>query len=109
VRLAQVFANLLNNASKYSPEGNEIALAAEGVGSEAMITSNIWGKTSAGMPIPTPFKSGIGRITTASRPFVAAVTGFGQPEDRRRTREAGFDHHLVKPFGPASFKSVPKI
>jgi CheY-like chemotaxis protein len=29
-------------------------------------------------------------------PFVA-VTGLGGPEDRRRTREAGFDAHLVKP------------
>lgn len=38
--------------------------------------------------------------TFASRPIVAAVTGFGQPEDRIRTQEAGFDHHLVKPFGP---------
>ena len=28
---------------------------------------------------------------------IVAVTGWGQPEDRRRTREAGFDHHLVKP------------
>jgi CheY-like chemotaxis protein len=26
-----------------------------------------------------------------------AVTGWGQPDDRRRTTEAGFDHHLVKP------------
>jgi CheY-like chemotaxis protein len=26
-----------------------------------------------------------------------AVTGWGQDEDRRRTAEAGFDHHLVKP------------
>lgn len=26
-----------------------------------------------------------------------AQTGWGQPGDRRRTREAGFDHHLVKP------------
>lgn len=28
---------------------------------------------------------------------IVAVTGWGQPEDRRRTREAGFDVHLVKP------------
>jgi CheY-like chemotaxis protein len=26
-----------------------------------------------------------------------ALTGWGQEEDRRRCREAGFDHHLVKP------------
>ena len=26
-----------------------------------------------------------------------ALTGWGQPEDRRRATEAGFDHHLVKP------------
>jgi CheY-like chemotaxis protein len=26
-----------------------------------------------------------------------AVTGYGQSEDRRRTRDAGFRHHLVKP------------
>ncbi|MGI8560409.1 MAG: response regulator [Luteimonas sp.] len=28
---------------------------------------------------------------------IVAVTGWGQPEDRDRTREAGFDEHLVKP------------
>lgn len=28
---------------------------------------------------------------------LVAQTGWGQAEDRRRTREAGFDHHLVKP------------
>ena len=28
---------------------------------------------------------------------LVAVTGWGQEEDRRRSREAGFDHHLVKP------------
>ena len=26
-----------------------------------------------------------------------ALTGWGQEEDRRRSREAGFDHHLIKP------------
>jgi signal transduction histidine kinase/ActR/RegA family two-component response regulator len=28
---------------------------------------------------------------------IVAISGYGQEEDRRRTRAAGFDHHLVKP------------
>ena len=28
---------------------------------------------------------------------IIAVSGYGQEDDRRRSREAGFDHHLVKP------------
>jgi DNA-binding response OmpR family regulator len=31
------------------------------------------------------------------RPALIALTGWGQEEDRRRSREAGFDAHLVKP------------
>jgi PAS domain S-box-containing protein len=31
---------------------------------------------------------------------LAALTGWGQEEDKRRTREAGFDHHFVKPVEP---------
>lgn len=33
----------------------------------------------------------------ARRTVLVAVTGWGQDEDRAQTREAGFDHHLVKP------------
>ncbi len=29
---------------------------------------------------------------------LVAVTGWGQESDRRRSREAGFDHHVVKPM-----------
>ena len=29
--------------------------------------------------------------------LIIAVSGYGQPEDIRRSREAGFDHHLIKP------------
>jgi PAS domain S-box-containing protein len=31
---------------------------------------------------------------------LVALTGWGQTEDRRRTKEAGFDHHMVKPADP---------
>jgi CheY-like chemotaxis protein len=35
--------------------------------------------------------------------MLVALTGWGTEEDRRRTREAGFDHHLTK---PAEFDAV---
>ena len=31
------------------------------------------------------------------QPMMVALTGWGKEEDRKRTKEAGFDHHLVKP------------
>lgn len=37
------------------------------------------------------------RRRLGDRALLVAVTGWGQPEDRRRTAEAGFDAHLVKP------------
>lgn len=43
----------------------------------------------------------------SSRKLVlAALTGWGQQDDRRRTAEAGFDHHLVKPVEPQALKLV---
>ena len=35
-----------------------------------------------------------------------AMTGYGQEEDRRRTREAGFAHHLTKPVAPEDLKAI---
>lgn len=37
------------------------------------------------------------RLPSGGDVLLIALTGWGQEEDRRRTREAGFDHHLVKP------------
>ena len=36
------------------------------------------------------------------RPLLVALTGWGQDEDRRRSEEAGFDAHLVKPVDEAA-------
>jgi len=33
---------------------------------------------------------------------IIALSGWGQEEDKRRSREAGIDHHLVKPLEPTS-------
>lgn len=35
-----------------------------------------------------------------------ALTGWGHDEDRKRTREAGFDHHLVKPVGAKTLREL---
>jgi CheY-like chemotaxis protein len=35
-----------------------------------------------------------------------AVTGFGQPEDRQKALDAGFDAHLVKPLEYESLISI---
>jgi PAS domain S-box-containing protein len=40
------------------------------------------------------------------RMHIIALTGWGQDEDRRKTREAGFDDHLVK---PVEFKSIQAL
>ncbi len=37
---------------------------------------------------------------------LVAVTGWGHAEDRRRTAEAGFDHHLVKPADMAAISGI---
>ena len=36
----------------------------------------------------------------------AAVTGWGQDEDRRKARDAGFDSHFTKPLSPAVLEDL---
>jgi signal transduction histidine kinase len=38
--------------------------------------------------------------------LLVALTGFGQEDDRRRSQEAGFDCHLVKPVAPDDLKRL---
>ncbi|MDZ4819250.1 MAG: ATP-binding protein [Planctomycetota bacterium] len=38
--------------------------------------------------------------------FLVALTGFGQSADRRRSFEAGFDEHLVKPISYAKLQEI---
>jgi CheY-like chemotaxis protein len=43
---------------------------------------------------------------TGKRPFVIAITGFGQKEDIRNSTYVGIDLHLVKPVEPDYLKAV---
>jgi tRNA A37 threonylcarbamoyladenosine dehydratase len=42
----------------------------------------------------------VDRTNLQRQPMLIACTGWGQQEDVQRAREAGFDHHLVKPVDP---------
>ena len=46
------------------------------------------------------------RARDPRRPLLIALTGYGQPEDRRRATEAGFDDVLVKPVDPAPLTAL---
>jgi CheY-like chemotaxis protein len=38
--------------------------------------------------------------------LLVAVTGWGQEDDKRRSKEAGIDFHLVKPVDPAALRGL---
>jgi CheY-like chemotaxis protein len=47
------------------------------------------------------------RERTGGAPLLlVAVTGWGQPHDRARSQDAGFDHHLVKPASLAALREL---
>ena len=50
----------------------------------------------------------VGRRLAAetSRPYLIAYTAWGRHEDIERTREAGFDTHMLKPVDPAQLESL---
>lgn len=44
----------------------------------------------------------------AGNVIIAALTGWGQDEDKRLSLEAGFNHHLVKPVDPYALETLLK-
>ena len=46
------------------------------------------------------------RIRGLPRCLARAMTGWGQEDDRRKAKAAGFDHHLVKPVDPERLEAV---
>jgi two-component system CheB/CheR fusion protein len=61
-----------------------------------------------GMPIMSGYEVAerLRQADTSKGAVLVAMTGWGQEEDLRRSREAGFDHHLVKPVDPARLTAL---
>ena len=54
----------------------------------------------------TRWPGGCGSGPSSGRTLIVALTGWGQEADRRRSGEAGFDHHLVKPVDPEVLRGL---
>lgn len=48
----------------------------------------------------------IREVPTCPGVYLVALTGYGQPDDRRRALESGFDEHLVKPASVADLERI---
>ncbi|HYD56067.1 MAG TPA: ATP-binding protein [Burkholderiales bacterium] len=82
-------------------DGNEVETAADGL--QAVGKAESFKPDLILMDLGLPNLGGVEACELIRRQpwgrgiVIAAMTGWGQDEDRRRTREAGFDAHLVKP------------
>jgi len=59
-----------------------------------------------GMPVMSGYDVARALRASASRYVIVAVTGWGHEAAKRQSREAGFDHHLVKPVSEAQLAEV---
>jgi CheY-like chemotaxis protein len=61
-----------------------------------------------GLPDMTGYEAlaAIDALDLPTRPLRIALSGRGEPEDLERSREAGFDHHLVKPVEASRLEAL---
>ena len=82
--------------------GNDIRIAHDGL--EALAQTKEFRPDVVLLDIGLPRINGyeaaqrIRQLPGGNRVVLIATTGWGQESDRRRSKDAGFDHHLVKPI-----------
>jgi PAS domain S-box-containing protein len=84
-------------------KGHDVRVAADGV--QAVALADAFDPHIVFLDIGMPRMDGYEaarhiRNQLGSHVILVALTGWGQDEDKRRSREAGFDHHLTKPPEP---------
>jgi CheY-like chemotaxis protein len=90
--------------------GHVVETAADGP--SALAAARVFNPDVVLMDIGLPGMNGyeVARRLRADPAFretrLIALTGWGQDTDRERSREAGFDLHLVKPIDPAELGQV---
>jgi PAS domain S-box-containing protein len=89
--------------------GAEVRVAYDGPSALAALTA--FGPAAVLLDIGMPGMDGYEaaghiRASEGEEIKLIAVTGWGQDEDRRRSAEAGFDHHLTKPLDLARLQAI---
>lgn len=89
--------------------GHDVRTAYDGLG--AMAAAEEFTPDAVLLDLGMPRLSGYDAATRLRQRFgpallLIATTGWGQDEHRRRSAEAGFDHHLVKPIEPAALDAL---
>jgi PAS domain S-box-containing protein len=89
-------------------EGHDVEVARDGP--EGLDMLRRWRPEIALVDIGLPGLDGY-QLAAAARAdpgtrgiVLVAVTGYGQPEDRRQAADAGFDEHIVKPITPEALR-----
>ncbi len=80
--------------------GHHVAAAADGPSGVALALAHRPAVALIDIGLPGLDGYGVAREVRAalgSSVYLVAMTGYGQPDDRRRATEAGFDMHLTKP------------
>ncbi|MDQ3349364.1 MAG: response regulator [Acidobacteriota bacterium] len=97
-------------AALLTMDGHDVRTASTGPDALAIVTD--FHPHLAFLDIGLPGMSGyeLARRLRADRRLagltMVAVTGWGQDEDRRQSREAGFDQHLTKPVDPREVQAL---
>lgn len=94
--VAQILGRLL------AMKGHTVTLAADGAAGLAQLKTGQFDVVLCDIGLPGGM-SGYDVAAVASnmpdpRPMLIALSGYGRPEDKLRSRKAGFDHHLTKPM-----------
>ena len=90
--------------------GHEVQTACRG--SEAIATALRWCPEFVLLEIGLPDIDGyqvaarIKQEASCQGTVLIAVTGYGRPEDRQRSREAGIAYHLLKPVDPGELLAL---
>jgi signal transduction histidine kinase len=98
--------------------GHDVAVALSGAEALELLSQRRADIVLCDLGLPTMSGYDVARAVRANPALrdilLIALTGYGQPEDRRRSAEAGFDAHLVKPVdlkaldGVLARASVPR-